>query len=30
MGLLRDSRKTRDLNAAGKGIVTPTGHDTEM
>src|SRR5580765_4264653 len=30
MGLLRDSRETRDLNAAGKGIVTPTGHYTEM
>src|SRR5580765_6887008 len=30
MGLLRDPRETRDLNAAGKGIVTPTGHDTEI
>src|SRR4249919_3626516 len=30
MGLLRDPRETRDLNAAGKGNVTPTGHDTEI
>src|SRR5580765_7861225 len=30
MGFLRDPRETRDRNAAGKGIVTPTGHDTEI